>query len=264
MNKCDNLADNCKQKTCNNKNPITINDINKFFDSTDECSTSIVYLNRYNDGITLSKLYVKNIDEECNIFFTIRNDYYYIYPKFMENIILWSKHPKAFGSSGYLGNHISIGEKNGDIDIHETTYNSKISNNNHILIASKNHINYKIQNDKLVAVPLSQSDMQLKAQILWDDIRCYNKTNIGGGKKLNLVKPGTKSKVLLSFKEKFNIILNRCKNIKKLDNKDHIIRIPYIIKSELILLSNKILKNTDLNISIIISDSHAKTSIAII
>jgi hypothetical protein len=60
------------------------------------------------EGIVLSDLWVKEIDKECSIFYTVKNGYYFVYPRFIRNVLLWSKHPKAFGTEGYLGNHISI------------------------------------------------------------------------------------------------------------------------------------------------------------
>jgi hypothetical protein len=269
MNKCDNLPDNCTPKKCEVKKPVTIQDIDTFFDISyaQECSTSIVYLNRYNNGVVMSKLYVKNIDSECNIFYTKKNDYYFVYPKFIQNIILWSAHPKAFGVSGYLGNHISIGTNNNgkSIDIHETIYNSTKSNAGHVLIAGKKHINYTIDKDNKTLIS-SAVNNQL-AQVLWDDICCPNSGNqLTGGTHgmLKLVKPKKTKLHSLTISDILDDIIAKCKSIKTSENKEHYIRIPYVRRSQLLFLAQKILKKIKLDISMIISDSYTKTSILVI
>ena len=127
---------------------------------------------RWAAGDVLSDLYVKQIDQGCHIFYSVKNGYYYVYPQFIQNILLWSKHPQAFGQEGRLGNHISIGSKNGfDIDIHETLYSSKFSNKGHVLIANKKHCDYTIDSDNKTLIS-NNCHLDQLAQILWDDICC--------------------------------------------------------------------------------------------
>lgn len=260
---CNNFADNCKAKSCPENKQITIADIHKFFDisKSSECSTSIVYLNRYSEGITLSKLFVKNIDSECNIFYTIKNNYYYIYPKFMENIILWSKHPKAFGNKGFLGNHISIGENmsNQGIDIHETVYDYVQNKTKHLLIANKKHTEYHINNKTLISNTVLPNN-EVKAQILWDDIYCYESQGIQSAGRIKILKTKSKNNSYDKFNESkvLEIINERCKNLDK--NKVYCINIPYVRPSKLVSLAKKI-QNMSMSI---ISNSQTKTTILLI
>jgi hypothetical protein len=259
---CNNFADNCKAKSCSENKQITIADIHKFFDisKSSECSTSIIYLNRYSEGITLSKLYVKNIDLECNIFYTIKNNYYYIYPKFMENIILWSKHPKAFGNKGFLGNHISIGENlsNPGIYIHETVYDYVQNKSKHFLIANKKHTEYQINQKTLIS---TNAVLENKAQILWDDIYCYESQGIQSAGRIKILKTKSKDKSYDKFNESevLEIIKERCKNLDK--NKVYCINIPYVRPSKLVSLAKKIEKTSNMSI---ISNSQTKTTILLI
>jgi hypothetical protein len=69
---------------------------------------------------------VKEVDEECNYLYSEKNNWYFVYTQLFKNILLWSAHPRMFGKEGFLGNHISIGELNGKLTIHETTHTSQV------------------------------------------------------------------------------------------------------------------------------------------
>jgi hypothetical protein len=274
MIKCENLNENCLAKNCLVLNKITIDDINKFFDITNaiKCNTKIIYLNRYNNGEVLSELYVKKLDEDCHIFYTIKNNYYYIYPQFIQNILLWSKHPQAFGKEGRLGNHISIGSKNGiDIDIHETIYTHIFSNKGHTLIADKIHCDYVIGSDNKTLISNNCHLNQL-AQILWDDICCsvYSHIQIIGGvnnknynnKTYNIIVKNKIKKPKININNLLILINNLINKVNLNDNeKVFIIKLPYIRSSQLKLIIKNISKlDLDRDISII-TNSYCKCSV---
>lgn len=255
-------------KNCNVTRKITLQDIDKFFDITNsiKCNTKIVYLNRFDDGDVLSDLYVKQIDQDCHIFYSVKNGYYYVYPQFIQNILLWSKHPQAFGQEGRLGNHISIGSKNGyDIDIHETLYSSKFSNKGHVLIANKKRCDYTIDSDNKTLIS-NNCHLDQLSQILWDDICCsiYPQTpTIGGNKKkYNLIKKNKIKKPIININKLTNLINEIIKKNKFKKNKTLIVRLPYIRASQLKILSMNILRiNKEISI---ITNSYCKCSALII
>ena len=133
-----------------------------------------------------------------------KNGYYYVYPKFIQNILLWlalalsqsgSAHPRAFGNEGYMGNHISIGSKNGqEIDIHETVYSTKQSNEKHILISNRVHCNYTVGPNNILQS--NNCNLHHLAQIIWDDISCPTCFIGGSNKSINLVKKGKSHRML--------------------------------------------------------------------
>jgi len=274
MLKCENYTENCFNKNCNVINKITIQDIDNFFNPSNslKCNTKIIYINRHETPSVLSELYVKQVDQDCHIFYTIKNNYYYVYPQFITNILLWSSHLRAFGIEGRLGNHISIGLNNtGDIDIHETIYTTTFSNHGHILIANKIHFNYKIASDNKRLIS-NNAHMHQLAQIIWDDICCsvYNPVVIGGSlpdsqlnnKKIhNIIVKDSSKKQRININNLVNLINKLLIELPKYKNKNHIVELPYIRPSQLKLIAKKIEKdNKNEDEILIITNTNSKSS----
>jgi hypothetical protein len=188
---------------------------------------------------------------------------------------LWSAHPRSFGISGYLGNHISIGlnEKTKLIDIHETIYSSSKSNSGHILIADKRHHNYLIDKDNKTLMSTSHIQNNELAQILWDDICCMSNEQLTGNGYRNPSKSKTKlirnnSKNVsntYSITDIIHFITSKYVSLKceKQKKSERIMRIPYVRRSRLLQLGKR-LEKLKLDINMIISDSHTKTSLIVI
>ena len=267
MVKCSEFHDNCQPKTCVVKTPVTMKDIDAFFNvnKSVKCDTTVVYLNRYKQGTTLNALYVKQVDEDCHIFYTVKNGYYFVYPNFMHNILLWSQHPNWFGIEGFLGNHISIGSKDGtNIDIHETIYTTFKSNQgNHTLIASKLHCYYYIGVDNKTLTSNNCSQHQL-AQVLWDDICCsLNSPTVGGTttskQKHHMIVKNKRVPPLKSIAFLTNLITKYVKKTKDKDNHVTVFRLPYIRPFQLEKIKKKLAY--DDNKTFIVTNTSSKSSV---
>ena len=235
---CANYSDNCQPKHCDVVKPITMQDIHNFFDvaKASTCDTKIVYLNRYSSAEILSELYVKQIDQDCHIFYTSKNNYYYVYPNFMQNIVLWSKHKRACGNQGYLGNHISIGSHDNNlIDVHETVYSTYFSNDKQCqLILNKHHCQYIVGPDNKTLTSKNCYLHQL-AQVLWDDICCSITSPFVGGlkkQKHRLVVKSKNKEPIMTISHLIKIIDRLMKKNKENENVV-VSRLPYIRPSQL-------------------------------
>ncbi len=236
---------------------ITFKDVEEFFRDYNECQVSIIYLNRYNDGVFADKVRVTDIDD-CKLFFSYRQNYYFCYMNLISNVIGWSKHPKSLGLQGYIGNHISIGknEKN-KLDIHETVYETmKSVQGNHSIIYKKHHTS------------ITHNENQL-ANVLLNDIKCFkNKSliNIKGGYIKQIVKGKTKT-----FMKTCNIVSifeKRYRKIKHEIEKNDVvfIRIQFINIKDSEKFIRQCMSLCDENVETIhlISDSQSKTSVIIL
>lgn len=181
-------SENCLQQECDvNMHIITMNDVHSFFDikNAKQCTTSIVYINGFDDPLSISKVMLKEVDEDCYLKFTMKNNFYYVYTRLIENMLLWSKHPKAFGIKGHMGNHVSIGplkNKPNNASIHETFYSwKKTPDNLYDILWNKQHIFYDIDtiNPKELITQQFISSHSI-AQSLWDAIYCHNNSKQTG------------------------------------------------------------------------------------
>jgi len=169
---------------------LTIQDVRRFFKNGIKCNTSIVYISR-NDPVHVSEAMIKSIDDECNYLFREKRGWYFIYTQLFKNILLWSAHPRMYGKEGFVGNHLSIGEQNGQITLHHTTYSSKKHKvGQYYIIWDKTHEWYNAQKDG------SLDSTNIDALGLWNEIA---RSSIeGGGKSVgrgshHLIKPSGKS-----------------------------------------------------------------------
>lgn len=153
--------------------------LDSFFNTRTTCNTTIVHLEGERESRDTIK--VKQFQSEpdasvCNILFTSKNGYYYVYSFLLQQIIAWAGDPRAFARQGFLGHHTTIGiKKDGTIDMHDTFYNTFRSVNGHLLIAKTStkvfyHVNNKNQ---LVKRSGTKSIFESANQELWNDLKCH-------------------------------------------------------------------------------------------
>ena len=251
---------------CNTK--ITADILNDFFSDPKECSISIIYLSRRNDGESLDKVLVKQMDD-TNVFFTTKNGYYFIYNIILHHMFGWSKHPRSFGIRGYLGNHIAIGINDGIFDIHETIYETKQSATGSFdVLYKKKHVFFKLNENQDI-------NSNSIAHVYWNDIRCFASKNEkknekkneiendGGGFVNNRVLKRTQH-VVKSYKinELMNIYKRRCTSKMLEENQTLFVRMPYIQPFKAHALINRINKvcNASIHCIHIFTDTFAKSS----
>lgn len=169
--------------------------LDSFFNTRTTCNTTIVHLEGERESRDTIK--VKQFQSEpdasvCNILFTSKNGYYYVYSFLLQQIIAWAGDPRAFARQGFLGHHTTIGiKKDGTIDMHDTFYNTFRSVNGHLLIAKTStkvfyHVNNKNQ---LVKRSGTKSIFESANQELWNDIKCHQRTmQSGSGKSVRKIK----------------------------------------------------------------------------
>jgi hypothetical protein len=118
---------------------------------------------------------------------------------------------------------------------------------------------YQINQKTLIS---TNAVLENKAQILWDDIYCYESSELQSAGRIKLIKTKSdKSYDKFNESEVLEIIKERCKNLDK--NKIYCISIPYVRPSKLISLAKRI-KNTSTTRTNIISNSQTKTTILLI
>ena len=113
-----------------------------------------------------------------------------------------------YGKEGFVGNHLSIGEKDGHLTIHHTTYSSKEHHiGQYVIIWDKTHEWYTSYPDG------SLNSSNISAVGLWNDIARQASSSTGGGKPSNtqhLIRPSTKTTPNLSFEQ----VIKRLEKVK--------------------------------------------------
>lgn len=176
MKRCIDHPEDCGMQ--NKINEITWDQVCRFFETGKvmKCSTSIVYVNGFKDGATLSELFVKQIGDECHVFFVRKGNWFFVYTGLLQRLVLWSKHPRSFGKEGMIGHHVSIGLRDdGEIDVHSTSYDSYAASvGTFKLIAPlAKHTWYRVD-DSGDLVRKDGGDMEVEEHVayLWKLIRC--------------------------------------------------------------------------------------------
>jgi hypothetical protein len=162
--------------------PITIQNVDTFFSQkTQPCTTSVVYLNKQGMRKIATKLHAKKVDDDCHLFYTHvltpQASYYYIYCDLLQQLIVWSKDPRAFGKNGFLGTHLTIGGDLllGNLDIHETIYYPFIDQSKNLLInKQKSVVRFKqTATGHLQCTTRGRPSQHITAKAIWNDICCY-------------------------------------------------------------------------------------------
>lgn len=249
---CASLNYNCQmQDKCTPQSQIDQITLDSFFgtNTNTTCNTTYVYLSSRNDGESRDVLRVKQIYDDCNILFTKKNGYYYVYSSLLHQMIIWAADPRSFARQGYLGHHTTIGIKNGIIDMHDTFYGTFKNPRGHMILAKqKTRINYKIDNKhQLLKQGGTRSMFENANQTLWNDICCHQQdieSQVGSGKVVAKPKNKTTMKLIntaylkqeespvLRIKQIVAIINKRIAEAEKLlvKFKHGAIAVPYISK----------------------------------
>jgi hypothetical protein len=258
MNNCSKYKLECETGKYELNRRLKMDDVKKFFGNGQKCSTQIVYISK-NAPVHISEVMVKNVDEECNYLYREKNGWFFIYTQLFNNILLWSAHPRMFGKEGFVGNHLSIGEVNGVVTIHQTTYSSKMHHiGQYNIIWDKTSIWYNTYKGG------SLRSNSVEAVGLWNNIAAEaNKTQSGsGGLKVVPIIMKTKKQIIKETKLEKKI-MDRIKKVKEYINKPDAymvsVRIPYTREnSEVINIIKKIdasatwVKNDDAKTSFIL------------
>ena len=257
MLNCIDIGEKHFEKQCS-KSKITTDIILQFFSDPTECSISVVYLNRYNDGESINKVFVKRMDD-TNVFFTHKNGYFFVYNILLSQLFGWSKHPRSFGVRGYLGNHVSISE---NADIHETIYETKKSAiGGHDIIYKKKHVFLKLDENQDIINSRVENSI---AHVYWNDIRCFaDKSNISSGGVNNRVLKRTRTKIINYNNKEFCNIFKKRYNLQILkENETLFIRMPYIQPFKANILKKKLIMhcNESIHDIHIFTDSFSKSS----
>lgn len=159
--------------------PIEIHDVKDFFSKFTTCSTTYVYVNQNGEGESRDTLKVKQLPE-CNMLFTEKRGYFYVYCGLLHRIVVWAKDPRAFARQGYIGHHRTIGFKNNRWDIHDTIYGTMKNIRNEILISPiKDTIRYQVVNNKLQKLGNAKSMYESDNEDLWNEIVCESQSGAG-------------------------------------------------------------------------------------
>lgn len=261
---CATLPFNCKmQPKCSPVNKIDQTILDSFFTTSTTCNTTYVYLSSRGEGESRDIVKVKQIPgEDCNILFTSKRGYYYVYSFLLQQIIIWAKDPRAFARQGYLGHHTTIGIKNGRLDIHDTFYNAFKNVRNYLILArTKTQIDYMVDYSKNELIKLSRgkSFFEEANQTLWNDILCHQKDIEVSGKSRDRTHEKTNVKLMnplylpksntskLEIKEIAQVI-----NSRIVEARQHLasgkyklgaISVPYISK----LVEKRVLKHVEID-----------------
>ena len=237
----------CEVGTYDLSRHLNMQDVNNFFKNGIKCNTSIVYISKH-DPVHISEALIKHIDEECNYIFREKRGWYFIYTNLFKNMLLWSAHPRMYGKEGFVGNHLSIGEKDGHLTIHHTTYLSKEHHiGQYVIIWDKTHEWYTSHPDG------SLNSSNVAAIGLWNDIARSTSTSItGGGKpssRPHLIRPSKKAPKL-SFQHVIQRLTKIQTYLKEPDKYMVSIRVPYMTyKKQDLKVFNKYADSTTLIIN---------------
>lgn len=249
---CKDLSLDCPGSAeCTLARPLDIQDVKDFFSTFTTCSTTYVYINQNGEGETRDTLKGKQVKvkklPECNMLFTEKKGYFYVYCGLLHRIVVWAKDPRAFARQGYIGHHRTIGFKNNSWDIHDTIYGTMKNIRGEILISPiKNTIRYKVVNNKLKKLGNAKSVYESDNEDFWNEIVCEAVSLEGSG----LVRAKTKVKVERPIKllrksivtakpvplktsdivQKFKSLYIEACNLIHNKKEGAIIRIPYVSK----------------------------------
>lgn len=200
---CLTSKEDCPTLTCDQYHrSFTIDHIHALLKEHQTCRTTVVYVRSPSlEGDVKTELCYKELDDECNIFFTRKGDYYYFYDGLLQRIVLWSKHPKSFGQKGLLGSHFSIvpsKKPNQSFDIHATQYDYFHAATGNVKIIAPNmkrtyyHLDGKSNIQSSAKDPSSNPPPEYLCYV-WDYLRCaklrQNKDKQEGSGKAKSVKP---------------------------------------------------------------------------
>lgn len=159
---------------------LTIQDVHRrLFANADSCDVSMVYIDQNMNDKTIHTLKVKRFADGCHVFFTSKGDYYYFYNSLLHRLILWSRHPRAFGKEGYDGSHTTIGfnQNTKRWDIHDTRYHYKNSTVGTFRIIAPECTERTYHRQQGGRLP-QQAPEHVKW--LWDQMWCDENTQAGG------------------------------------------------------------------------------------
>lgn len=212
-------------KSCMYEKPVNISNIKTIFsDQCMQCTTDVVYLNKFDKPKFVSEVYVTHMSDDEYCTFHISEKYIYVYGAgLLENMLVWSDIKKS--RLGYLGTHVSIGLKNNMLDVHTTLYKVKKTDENKDIIATTStKVYYSVRNtNKLMRISggIHQGDL---AKVVWDEILCVLKKGKYNGKFSRLFETeehrgGGKSKSLhseSSFRPDPNLVTKKLKTMYSL------------------------------------------------
>ena len=170
---------------------VSFGDVNAFFQShVQPCTTSIVYLNAYGKPKVTTHVMAKTVDEDCHLFYTRPSgSYIYVYSDLLRQLVVWAKTPNTFSRQGFLGTHVTIGQKtNGSLDIHETVYHSFQEHpgpDQPLLISNKKTVVNYVAGPRggLRCTSKGRPSSWAMVHALWNDIVCDIQFLAGGGAK---------------------------------------------------------------------------------
>lgn len=249
---CTDLKEECEHHPCQRPSRVTMQSIHNFLQDHDTYNTSIVYIRKESgEGADISELCCKEIEHDCHIFFSKKDDFYYFYNALLHRLILWSRHPRAFGKEGLIGTHVTIGpdkNKPGGFNIHETRYGYSKAHVGDFRIISPDakYVYYKLDKKQQISLK-GKEEVSPFTQFLWDLFRCPPSiSSLRGGspklKKLLDVKP-TKSSTF-DFRAVCSTIDRLLKPFKK-QQQHGFIRTPYIPRHHLVRVANHIRSSMD-------------------
>lgn len=183
MQDCLTLKEDCPVLSCDQyHSSFCMEHIHALLKEHQTCRTTVVYVRSPSlEGDVKTELCYKELDDECNIFFTRKGDYYYFYDGLLQRMLLWSKHPKSFGQKGLVGSHFSIGpskmQKSNQsrmFDIHATQYDyfNAATGNVKIIAPNMKRTYYHLDGKSRIQSNDRNHPLSEYLCYIWDYLRC--------------------------------------------------------------------------------------------